>query len=176
MGERVVSVLCAGSGHHYRDPRGDEYENEDSITMLCRLEKGGLINVRLDMLSNRPHKMDYYSLQGTTGCYESSRAYDDAPKIWLETLSREHKWFPLAEVEEQFLPEEWLHMSAEAKASGHWGGDYMEVMDFVRAIIDDATPPIDIHAAMDMTLPGLISQQSIAQGGVWLPVPDSREW
>jgi hypothetical protein len=29
---------------------------------------------------------------------------------------------------------------------------------------------------MDMTLPGLISQASIAAGGVWMEVPDSREW
>jgi hypothetical protein len=30
--------------------------------------------------------------------------------------------------------------------------------------------------AMDMTLPGLVSQQSVAQGSAWLPVPNSREW
>ncbi len=29
---------------------------------------------------------------------------------------------------------------------------------------------------MELTLPGLISQQSIAQGSAWLPVPDSRSW
>jgi hypothetical protein len=29
---------------------------------------------------------------------------------------------------------------------------------------------------MDMTLPGLVSQQSILQAGAWLEVPDSREW
>jgi hypothetical protein len=29
---------------------------------------------------------------------------------------------------------------------------------------------------MDMTLPGLVSQQSILQGSAWLPVPDSRAW
>ena len=43
MGERVVSVSCVGSGHHYQDPRGDFYENEDTTTMLCRMEKGGLV-------------------------------------------------------------------------------------------------------------------------------------
>jgi len=32
-GDRVVSVCCAGSGHHYRDPRGAEYEMEDSVTV-----------------------------------------------------------------------------------------------------------------------------------------------
>jgi hypothetical protein len=35
---------------------------------------------------------------------------------------------------------------------------------------------LGIHEAMDMTLPGLISQQSIAEGGKWLEVPDSRDW
>ena len=40
-GDRVTSVCCAGSGHHYRDPRGDEYENEDSCVMLCRMRSGG---------------------------------------------------------------------------------------------------------------------------------------
>jgi hypothetical protein len=32
----------------------------------------------------------------------------------------------------------------------------------------------DLNA--DMTLPGLVSQQSILQGGGWLEVPDSRAW
>jgi hypothetical protein len=27
-----------------------------------------------------------------------------------------------------------------------------------------------------MTLPGLVSEQSIAQGGAWLAVPDPRFW
>ncbi|KKL76872.1 hypothetical protein LCGC14_2040570, partial [marine sediment metagenome] len=36
--------------------------------------------------------------------------------------------------------------------------------------------PIGIHESMDMTIPGLISQQSILKGGAWLDVPDSRSW
>ncbi|MHB9133962.1 MAG: Gfo/Idh/MocA family protein [Armatimonadota bacterium] len=176
MGERVVSVSCIGTGHHYRDPRGDEYENEDSTTMLCRMEKGGLVQIRLDMLSNRPHNMTYYSLQGTDGCYESTRGLGDVPKIWLKSKRNEVEWFPLSELEEAFLPEEWLHPSEAALKSGHWGGDYMEVQDFVTAIITDTEPPIGIHESMDMTLPGLVSQQSIQQGSAWLPVPDSRKW
>jgi hypothetical protein len=29
---------------------------------------------------------------------------------------------------------------------------------------------------MDMTLPGLVSQESIRRDGEWLEVPNSREW
>ena len=94
----------------------------------------------------------------------------------LAPRSERVEWFPLSDLEAEFLPEEWLHPSEEALKSGHWGGDYMEVMEFVRAIVADREPPIGIHQALDMTLPGLVSQQSIAQGATWLPVPDSREW
>ncbi len=176
MQQRVVSVMCAGSSHHYQDPRGDYYENEDTTTMLCRMEKGGLVAIRLDMLSNRPHNLTYYSLQGTHGCYEAARGLGDQPKVWLDSKCENVEWIPLSNLEEEFLPEEWLHPSREALESGHWGGDYMQVQDFVRAVIEGEEPPIGIHEALDMTLPGLISQQSIVQGSVWLPVPDSREW
>lgn len=176
LDERVVSVMCTGTGHHYRDPRGDEYECEDSITMLCRTASGALVQIRVDMLSNRPHNMTYYSLQGTTGCYEAARGLGDQPKIWLADRSEKVEWMPLEDLAEEFLPDEWLHPTEAQLQAGHGGGDYLEVQDFVRAILDGAPPPVGIHEALDMTLPGLISQQSIAGGGVWTDVPDSREW
>jgi hypothetical protein len=74
------------------------------------------------------------------------------------------------------MPEMWRNPPKEALKAGHGGGDYFEVFDFVRSIVDGAPCPIGIDEAMDMTLPGLVSQASIAQGGAWLDVPDSRAW
>ena len=66
---------------------------------------------------------------------------------------------------------------AMVKAAGHGGGDFFEILDFVDAIEGRRQNHIGIHEAMDMTLPGgLVSQQSIAKGSAWLPVPDSRKW
>lgn len=176
--ERVTAVCCVGSGHHYRDPRGAIYENEDTTLTLCRLSGGGLIKLRLDMLSNRPHNLTYYSLQGTDGCYKAARGLGDKPKIWLRGKSGTEKieWMPLSELESEFLPEKWRNPPGEARKAGHWGGDYWEVQDFVNAILEGKPPPIGIHEAMDMTLPGLASQLSIAQGSTWVAVPDSRAW
>ena len=176
LDERVAQVLCIGSGHHYRDPRGDEYENEDSVSMHCRTARGGLIQIRVDMLSNRPHNMAYYSLQGTTGCYEAARGLGDQPKVWLADRSDTIEWRPLEDLAEEFLPEEWQHPTEAQLQAGHGGGDYLEVQDFVRSIRAGTPPPIGVHEALDMTVPGLISQQSIAQGGVWVDVPNSRDW
>jgi predicted dehydrogenase len=176
-GQRVVSVMCAGSGHHYRDPRGDLYENEDSTLTLCRLSGGGQVKLRLDMLSERPHNYAYYSLQGTDGCYEAARGLGDAPKIWLRERSPDRiEWQPLEDLAEEFLSGPLLNPPPEALEAGHWGGDFWVLFDFATAIHEDKEPPIGIHEAMDMTLPGLASQASITQGCSWVEVPDSRDW
>ncbi len=176
-GDRVVSVCCVGTGHHYKDPRGNYYENEDSCVMLCKTLKGRLIKIRVDMLSDRPHAMTNYSLQGTNGCYESARSANEKDKIWLRSRCKDkNTWMETTEIEEEFLPEEWKKHLEKAKKAGHGGGDYFEILDFVAAIQGKKSCPIGIHQAMDITLPGLISQESIAQNGKWLPVPDSRDW
>ena len=177
MDDRVVRVCCEGSGHHYQDPRGDAYENQDSCVMLAKTSRGGLIKIRVDMLSNRPHAMTNYCLQGTTGCYESARSKLGVDKIWLRGLCPdENTWLHLDELAAEYMPEMWRSPPEEALKAGHGGGDYFEVLDFVRSIVDGVPCPIGIDEAMDMTLPGLVSQASIAQGGAWLDVPNSRAW
>jgi hypothetical protein len=39
-------------------------------------------------------------------------------------------------------------------------------------LLHERKPPIDIHDALDFTVPGLVSQESIRRGSVLLPVPD----
>ena len=181
-GDRVVKVCCEGSGKHYCDPRGDKYAQDTSV-MLCKTAGGVLIKIRVDMISDRPHACTNYQLQGTCGAYESSRNGPvDKAKIWLKELSRKIKWHDLdaiMEVEalaEKYLPEIWRNPTEKASQAGHGGGDYFEILDFVNAIRGTLPAPIGIHEAMDMTLPGLVSQQSICEDGRWLDVPNSREW
>lgn len=151
--------------------------------MLCKTAKDALIKIRVDLLSDRPHAGQNYQLQGTKGCYESSRGGRwDKDKIWLSERDAANVWTELAnfsdvpELAEKYLPARWRDASAAAKRAGHGGGDYFEMVDFVGAIRGESEPVLGIHESMDMTLPGLISQKSIQQDGKWLPVPDSREW
>jgi predicted dehydrogenase len=179
--ERPERISCIGSGR-WTDP---EHAMEDTVLLLCKTRSGKLIRVRVDMLSKRPHAMTNYTLQGTKGAYESARKpgrdYWGYPNenyvVWLEDYCRDpNEWLPLEQFEAEFLPEIWRNPPPEALEAGHGGGDYFEVMDFVDAIKGLKPPPIGIHEAMDMTLPGLVSQESIRREGEWLPVPDSRDW
>lgn len=172
-GQRIVRVSCAGSGKHHRDDAGELF-HEDTTVMLGKTDRDALIDVRLALVSPRPYETHYH-YQGTEGAVE-----DD--NLWLRELSETPQWFKIDELlkdrsfAERYLPDDWLNPPAEALAAGHGGGDFFEVRDFIQAVRGEIPSPIDIHAAMDMTLPGLISQQSILRQGDWLWVPDSRAW
>ncbi|MXZ41541.1 MAG: Gfo/Idh/MocA family oxidoreductase [Caldilineaceae bacterium SB0666_bin_21] len=176
-GDQVVSVCCRGSGHHYRDPRGDLYENQDTCVMLAKSRRGALIKIRVDMVSTRPHVMHNFQLQGTEGAYESARVDSEVNRVWLSALDDGNReWMDLRELEGRFLPDVWRQASSEAVKFGHGGGDHFVLEDFIAVVRGERQCRIDIHTAMDMTLPGLISQESIARDGMWLEVPDSRTW
>jgi predicted dehydrogenase len=179
---RVVTVNCVGSGIH-TDP---EHPHDDTCILLCHLNVGGVIKIRLDMMSNRPQNR-YLSLQGTAGAYEGPRDTGGEHRIWLErdsegagaaasgTPHARREWQPLWDHAEAFMPDEWRDVTPEALAAGHGGTDYFCVRDFCRAVLAGRPVPIDVYRAMDYTLPGLISEQSILQDGAPLPVPDLRE-
>jgi hypothetical protein len=97
--------------------------------------------------------------------------------VWAEDFARDpNEWIRLEQFEEKFLPESWRKAPASVWQIGHGGSEYFLVLDFIDAVQGRKPPAIDIHAALDMTLPGLVSQESIRQHGKWLPVPDSRAW
>ena len=171
---RITEVCCAGSGHHHRDPRGGAY-HQDTHVMLGRLAGGGLVKVRVDMISDRPSVTTTYQLQGTDGCYESPRAPGERHRLWLRSRSPDGgTWLDLEELVEEFLPARWRGTVDDTQ--GHGGSDARVICAFVDAVRGDAPPELGVHEAMDQTLPGLVSQTSMAADGAWQPVPDSRAW
>ena len=165
MQDRITAISCVGTGR-WTSP---ENEMEDSVTLTARTRKGGLIRMRLDLLSNRPEIYNYYSLQGTGGAYESGRGFGDRPRLYLEGISQRDQWRTLDEAAGDLLPARYAH---PPEGSGHWGSDAWPLLDFLDAIEAEAAPPLDIYAALNMTLPGILSEASLAAGGAWIAVPD----
>ena len=91
-------------------------------------------------------------------CKAGTAAY-----MMAENLSATPRWFSMAAVA-GYLPDLWKNPPAA------------EILDFDKLVRGRPDAPFGIHEAMDMTLPGLISQQSVREDGRWLPVPDSRDW
>ena len=64
----------------------------------------------------------------------------------------------------------------EARVGGHGTSEYWLLRDFIAAVRGAGPAPIDVHRALDYTLPGICARQSAARGGAPVAVPDPRQW
>jgi len=180
-GERVEKVCCQGSGVHHEDSNGKKLA-QDTPVMLCKTNNGSLIQILTDFLSPHPFAHNYI-LQGTEGCCEVSFGEKGmvSGRICTSKMSREHRWLDIDTLlsmdsfVDTYLPD-FRSKTSVSENGTHWGGDYRMVGDFLEVITRNRSCTLGIHEAMDMTLPGLYSQKSIIQGGIWLDVPNSRKW
>ncbi|MFC5407580.1 Gfo/Idh/MocA family protein [Cohnella soli] len=171
-GDRIESISCFGAGWH----TSPQYRQEDTTLTICRLASGKLIKIRIDCISNRPHNMSYYSLQGTKGCFEAPRGLGDRHKVCFTDSSDDKdnlEWKPLEDYY-HLLPDRYKQASDEQRAAGHWGGDYFIVRDFVDAIIKGTKPYVDVYEACEWTAVGLLSELSAMNGGKAMQMPDFR--
>jgi hypothetical protein len=54
---------------------------------------------------------------------------------------------------------------------GHGGSHGHLTNEFVTAILEDRKPLVDIAAALDMTVPGIVAHQSALKNGETLAIP-----
>ena len=173
--EKIASVTCLGSGRH-TDP---EHPHDDTSITLVKLNSGKLMKLRLDMMSNTPG-MNFYSLQGVLGTFESGRGGTHGARIWVgenKTVSwndPQREWKPVSEFREH-IPQDWREPIEKARTAGHGGGDYHVARLFAESILNGATPDVDVYAALEWTAAGLCSQISIEAGGASIPVPNFRD-
>ena len=168
-GDHIKSVSCFGTGWH----TAPEFRQEDTSLTICQMESGKLIKIRLDCVSDRPHNLAYYSLQGTKGCYEAPRGLGDEHRIWLKGMDQDTDhahWRPLKDFYE-YLPDRYKNATEEQKAAGHWGGDYFIVEDFFNAVARGVKPVIGIYEACEWTAVGLLSELSVTNGGRPVEMP-----
>lgn len=165
--DRIESISCFGVGW-YTAP---QFKQEDTTLTICRLKSGKMIKIRIDCVSNRPHNMTYYSLQGTRGCYEAARGPDDYPKLWIMD-DCEPIFKPLTDFYDEHMPQRYKEATEEQKKAGHRGGDFFIIKDFVDAIIHGKKPEIDVYEACEWTAVGLLSELSVANGGRTMKMPD----
>ncbi|NUQ00330.1 MAG: Gfo/Idh/MocA family oxidoreductase [Armatimonadetes bacterium] len=166
LGEPLATVACHGSGQRHR-----AWALADSTCLVIgETASGKLIKIRLDFFSDRPNSYLYYALQGTGGAYEGPHAAGDEHRVYLEGHTPRGQWQSLWDFAE-YLPERWSTLPAEVVNDAHDGGAALMIEDFARCILDDTRPPLDVVDALNLTVPGLISEISRQRGGVPVEVP-----
>ena len=178
-GERVETVSCVVV------PGGKFIPDNHNPTMhLMQMvtDKGTVLRVRVDHVSPRPHQMAYYAVQGTQGAFESWRGHGDTSKTWL---ADEHEpsrvsgdgaqWHGTDRFAERYIPER-IAAPPEASFGGHGTSEYWLLRDFLATVRGEMACPIDVHRAMDYTLPGIVALESALTNGTPVAVPDTRRF
>jgi hypothetical protein len=112
--------------------------------------------------------MGQYSLQGTKASYESAVGMR---KLFIEGKSKPHEWDDLDKYREQYEHPYWKDRGAEAGKSGHGGGDYFVISDFLDSIRSGKSA-IDVIDAVTWTSIRPLSEDSIRKGSQPIAIPD----
>lgn len=159
MDDRIVKATGSGKGVNIIKNVG--VGAIDMQVALFETLKGATIKLLRSSVATREPGIVYYSVYGTKGCLELGR--NDNPGIsYFEGEDKEAKkigW----EWHDPGVPKEYV--------KGHGTSEYFLIKDFIDSIINDTKPPIDVVRALDFTLPGIIAQEAIMKGNVWLDVP-----
>lgn len=151
-------------------------KQDSGTTTMCRTEKGRLIELRVDCLSPRPHNMTHYQLQGTKGIFQSNSGLNDNDKVSFigeDNPMNNMKW-ELLDNYRDYLPERYKNATEEQNNSGHGGGDFFIVEDFINAIRTGIQPDINVYKACEWTAVGLLSALSVTNNGKTIEVPNFR--
>jgi Glycosyl hydrolase 109, C-terminal domain/Oxidoreductase family, NAD-binding Rossmann fold len=137
----------------------------DMCVTLIKSEKGRLITVYYDSDSPRPADI-FYLAQGPQGVFDSRKG------IHIDGKSPAHRWESVDTYEAEYDHAYWKERGAEAEKTGHGGGDYFVISDFVEMARHDREPWIDVYDSATWSVVQELSRQSILENGSSVPFPD----
>jgi len=135
---------------------------------LIKTAQDRLITVYYDACSPRPMAL-FLLIQGIKGIYDSRRG------IYLAGVSPDEEWERYQKYSDKYEHTYWKTRGEEAAKTGHGGGDYFVLSDFVEMVRHDREPDIDVYDSAVWSAVTPLSQESIRNGGSEVKFPDFTE-
>jgi len=148
-------------------PRWKErYVTGDLNISLVKTAAGRTIRLEHDVSSPRPYSR-INSVQGTKGIFE-----DYPPRIYLEGMEGGERWGSLDGYKSQYEHALWRELGAKARSGGHGGMDFVMAYRLVQCMREGLVPDMDVYDAAAWSVPGPLSEQSVAKGSAPVSFPD----
>ena len=161
MNDRCVSVSCMTPTSGKYNPYRDGGENGIAI---FKTAKGAVIRIFIGfgMYVGYDHN---FALYGTRGSILTDKT---------KPLEESHSFAKLYDIPNTFekfieIP---VKLSNTDDVYGHGGVDARMIRDFIKCIIEDTAPPIDVEMGIRISLPGIIAAESARRGGELLEIPE----
>ena len=130
---------------------------------LLRIPKGAIIRIFIGfgMYVGYDHN---FALYGTRGSILTDKTKP------LEEATSFAKLYSVPDTFEKYF-EIPVKLSTTGDVYGHGGVDARMIRDFIKCIIEDTNPPIDVDMGIRISLPGIIANESAKLGGALLEIP-----
>ena len=160
MDDYCVSVSCMAPTAAKYNPHSMSDENGIAI---FRTAKGAVIRIFIGfgMYVGYDHN---FALYGTRGSILTDKTKP------LEEATSFAKLYDVPDTFEKFF-EIPVKLSTTGDVYGHGGVDARMSRDFIKCIIEDTEPPINVDMGIRISLPGIIANESARLGGALLEIP-----
>ena len=152
-----------------------EFRQGDIVETIITCENGELINLRLDTTLPSYYSREF-TVRGTKGLYKQDinfAAFDGDEmdhggriEYMIKEVNNATKYH------DKYLPEMWKNITPEMIESGHGGMDIFEFEAFCDCLRNGKEMPIDVYDAAAWMSIAYLTEQSIAQGGASVEIPD----
>jgi predicted dehydrogenase len=160
MDDYCVSVSCMAPSSAKYNPYSKGDENGIAI---FKTAKGAVIRIFIGfgMYVGYDHN---FALYGTKGSVLTDKT---------KPLEEAHSFAKLYDTPDTFekFTEIPVALSTTGDVYGHGGVDAKMIRAFIKCIIDDTDPPIDVEMGIRISLPGIIAAESAKLGGKLLEIP-----
>jgi hypothetical protein len=177
-GNRMVRLNCitsksAGLKSYAKDKLGEnskysniDYKQADIVTTLITCAGGETIQLTLDTTLPRAHYSRNFSIRGTKGM-----SNEDSRAIFIEGMEEPARDNENEMYEKYDHP---IHVEYEKaqKLGGHGGIDWLVCRAFVESVKRGINTPIDAYDTASWLCIGALTEQSIAQNGAPVDIPD----
>ena len=148
---------------------GTTFNQGDIVNTIIKCAGGETISLKLDTTLPKYYSREF-TVRGTKGL-----ANQEADMIAIEGECDTHDYWGNVKNSDKYidyLADVQRSVSAEERAAGHGGVDYIEFKEWFAAIREGREMPIDVYDAAAWMSITALSEASIAQGGAPQTVPD----
>jgi len=143
------------------------YKTGDYNTSIIKTARGRTILLQHNVSTPRPY--DRINLvQGTKGIFR-----DYPPRIFIDGQEGGHNWTTLDKYKDQYESPLWKNQGETArKLGGHGGMDYLMCYRLIQCMREGLEPDINVYDAAAWSVPGPLSELSVAKGSLPIKFPD----
>ena len=144
----------------------------DVVTTTIRCAGGQTIVLTLDTTLPRAYSRAF-TVRGTRGSY-----FEDTDCIFLDSEHHDYEWQPkkiwdnAKDYEEKYQHPLWKDYDPHEGQDNHGGMDYLVICAFFEAVQKGTQTPITVYDAATYMCISALSEDSIAQGGAPMAIPD----